>query len=124
MSELKRADEIVFLAALGERLRRSRLSWRYSQKVVGSFVGIAQPMLSAYESGRRAISIGTLVALSEVYGVGLEELVTGKVFEVGCKRKEGERLTEPDTKVVMWANRLLTAYCGLLKMEAPPCTKD
>ncbi|EHR50154.1 putative nucleotidyltransferase [Saccharomonospora marina XMU15] len=57
-------------------LRRARRGARLSQTDLARRAGVAQPMISAYESGRREPSLPTLARLIEATGHGLSvELV-------------------------------------------------
>lgn len=63
------------LRRLGERLRELRSSVRETQADAAAAVGLARPYLSAVEAGRKNITLETLYALAEHYGVDPTELL-------------------------------------------------
>ncbi len=60
---------------LGQRLRELRKSAGETQAAAAAAVGLARPYLSAIEAGRKNITLETLYALAEHFGVDPTELL-------------------------------------------------
>ncbi|ORW24556.1 hypothetical protein AWC17_03165 [Mycobacterium nebraskense] len=63
------------LRRLGQRLRALRSSAGETQATAAAAVGLARPYLSAVEAGRKNITLETLYALAEHFGVDATELL-------------------------------------------------
>jgi transcriptional regulator with XRE-family HTH domain len=63
------------LRRLGQRLRDLRSSAGETQAAAADAVGLARPYLSAVEAGRKNITLETLYALAEHFGVDATELL-------------------------------------------------
>lgn len=59
----------------GERIRQLREETGLSQKALGERLGIDQSGISRLEDGSRTVTARELVAISDVFGVSLAELV-------------------------------------------------
>jgi transcriptional regulator with XRE-family HTH domain len=67
----------AFNRALGARVRELREERGWSQRALGSQLGILQSKLSKYESGTHQPSLRTLVKISNVFAVSTDYLLTG-----------------------------------------------
>lgn len=62
----------------GSLLKSARLRLGLSQRLFADLIGVAQPTLSAYESGRRQPTLPTLLAMLNTAGLDLRlEVVDG-----------------------------------------------
>jgi transcriptional regulator with XRE-family HTH domain len=66
------------LGRLGQGLRRLRRSRHLSQSELARLVGISPSAVSQAEGGHRGLSLDTLLDISEVTGVGLDELLANE----------------------------------------------
>jgi transcriptional regulator with XRE-family HTH domain len=67
----------AFNRALGARCRELREERGWSQRELGSRLGILQSKLSKYESGTHLPSLRTLVKMANLFGVSADYLLTG-----------------------------------------------
>ena len=80
-------------ATLGERIRRIRLAWDWSQTQLAEAIHTNQKTLSHWELDRQEPSEPALGALSFLFGLSIQALRTGKGFKVPAPpRKMGELL--------------------------------
>ena len=63
---------------LEDRIRQSRLSRGWNQNELAQRMSVAQPTISAWETGTKAPRLKILLRLSEVLGVSMEWLSTGR----------------------------------------------
>ena len=63
---------------LGTRIASLRVSFGMSQAELAGRLHISPSTVGMYEQGRREPSVDTLVALSQVFGVSLDYLVSGQ----------------------------------------------
>lgn len=63
---------------LGARIAALRRSRDMSQEQLAKVLGISPSAVGMYEQGRREPSAATLVALSGIFGVSTDYLLTGK----------------------------------------------
>lgn len=61
---------------LGINLKRARENAELTQKQVSKMVSIERSSLSYYEIGRCLPSIFTLIKLSEIYRISIDQLIT------------------------------------------------
>jgi putative transcriptional regulator len=73
----KRTQPSAFSQALGARLRELREERGWSQRELGTRLGILQSKLSKYESGTHQPSLRTLVRMASVFAVTTDYLLTG-----------------------------------------------
>jgi transcriptional regulator with XRE-family HTH domain len=78
----------AFNLALGARLRELREERGWSQRELGSKLGILQSKLSKYESGTHQPSLRNLVRLANLVGVTTDYLLTGIGSQVPPLRDE------------------------------------
>ncbi len=63
---------------IGDRLRALRCAGRYSRKDIAARIGLTAKYYADIERGTCGMSVDTLLALANVYGVSLDYLVRGK----------------------------------------------
>lgn len=79
--DLQRSDDGVVLTRehavgrLGEGLRRVRKARNLNQRQVAELAGVTPAAISQAESGRRGLSLDTLLPLCEALGIGLDDLM-------------------------------------------------
>lgn len=84
--------------AIGRNIRAARTAAGLSQAALGAKLGVQQPTIGNWETGRRAVGIAELLALADVLGVSLASLVGlrpdagsfGEGYRVGfaeCRRR-------------------------------------
>ncbi len=61
---------------LGQRIKRIRKQQGYTQADVGKKVGVAQRLVSDYESGRLRVSVDMLVRFAKAFDINVNELIT------------------------------------------------
>lgn len=62
---------------IGERITVLRKRAKLSQEQLAKQLNVSASAIGMYEQGRREPSIGTLVELSQIFGVSLDYLITG-----------------------------------------------
>ena len=62
----------------GNRVKSSRVSKGMTQEVLCRKASISKGFLSDVENGKRSVSAETLLSLSKVFGVTMDELFIGK----------------------------------------------
>ena len=60
---------------LGENLRMYRLMNGFTQNEVADYIGVERSTYTYYETGKTLPNIFTVILLSELYGVTIEDLV-------------------------------------------------
>lgn len=88
-------DPNAFRRTLGNRIRRWRLRGQMSQAELAEATGVTQATLSHYETGKRDVTVSTLVRIAEELEVTLEDL-TGSVPRVkggGSSRRSAGKAT-------------------------------
>lgn len=78
------------MTASADLLRRARTAARLSQNDLAARAGVAQPMISAYESGHREPSLPTLTKLVEA---------TGHRMRIELEPAPADQLGLPDTRL-------------------------
>jgi predicted nucleotidyltransferase/DNA-binding XRE family transcriptional regulator len=85
-----------------ELVRRARTAARLSQNDLAARAGVAQPMISAYESGRREPSLPTLTKLVEATGHRMRiELVPAPADQLGLPDTRLGRLLRRHRRAVL-----------------------
>lgn len=81
------------LARLGRNLRRERRRTGLSQGMLAGRVGISRSYLGRLEAGGSECRFLTVMALADVLGVGIEELLDGisQTPDAGGDCREGRR---------------------------------
>lgn len=81
VAEIDRSDERLVLhrehvvGRLGEGLRRLRAARGLNQRQLAQLAGVTPAAISQTESGRRGLSLDTLVSLCDSLGVGLDDIL-------------------------------------------------
>lgn len=103
---------------LGTRIASLRQGFGMSQAELAERLHISSSAVGMYEQGRREPSVDTLVALSQVFGVSLDYLLSGqpdtvrdvtalhRLVENGTKRKMAVEETMTKEEIVchlLWA---------------------
>lgn len=81
--------------AIGEELRRVRLSRKMSLRNVASAVGVSASLLSQVETGKTQPSVSTLYALVNFLGVSLDGLMKGIVEPTDQKPEQAAEVSRP-----------------------------
>lgn len=63
----------------GVRIKKLRTELEMTQEEIAELVGIAQSSYARIESGKKGVSIDTLVAIAEVLNTSLDYIILGKV---------------------------------------------
>ena len=101
---------------LGEGLRRLRLERGWSQSQLARVAGVTPAAISQAESGRRGLSLDTLVPLCESLGVGLDELVgIGRAPSPWLGRRD--RATPTDDVVALFDASSAGARVHLVRLD-------
>lgn len=82
-------DKQEFLKNMGKRIALIRRSKNITQAQIAEEMEVTQAIIASYESGRRCIPLPKLMQLSEIIGVGYEEIVTGDIEH--NKKKTGPK---------------------------------
>ena len=64
--------------SIGEFLATQRKAKGYTQQQVADMIGVSNKTLSAWEQGRSYPDIMTLPALAEIFGVTVDEILSGE----------------------------------------------
>ena len=85
---------------VGERLRKLRKERAYSRREIANYIGRSEKYYSDIERGTCGMSVDTLLALADFFGVSMDYLVYGK--------KSGQReAAEVTDAQIEWAVRQL-----------------
>ncbi len=81
---------------IGVQLRQARLQAGYTQEEVGDLIGCASSTISAYEYGKRSISLSELELLARELGVSMQQFldVDGGVGHWHALQKQFDQFTE------------------------------
>jgi transcriptional regulator with XRE-family HTH domain len=63
---------------IGQRLRYCRINNNLTGREVATKLNISAPQVSQYENGTHSPSYDILIALSNIYNVSLDYIITGK----------------------------------------------
>ena len=79
-----------------EHLLKLRLASPYSQQAIADRIGVALRTYQYYERGQREPHISTLIALADLYGLSLDELVCRERVgqEPGAAESSSDRTTD------------------------------
>lgn len=66
---------------LGEKLKSYRTNKKISQEKVAELVGVSRQAVTKWENDQTVPSSNNLITLASIYGVSVDELVTGKQTE-------------------------------------------
>lgn len=111
---------------IGQTLRQARQNCGLTQEGVAERVGVSRQTVSNWENNRSYPDIGSLLALSDLYSLTLDELLKGDVAmirhleqstDVVRSRERLSRLLVVLTYLMIWALSILAFWLGL-KQEA------
>lgn len=85
--------------AVGMRLRQRREELGWSRELVSERIGVVNKYYGDIERGTCGMSVETLIALTRLFGLGIDELIYGEEKDRGLDRenlvvKELERLPD------------------------------
>lgn len=63
-------------------IKKLRLSRGFSQDQVAKSIGISRPTYNAIETGKQKLDIEELVKLSSLFSVGVDELMSGSLYNI------------------------------------------
>ncbi len=63
-------------------IKKLRLSHGFSQDQVAKSIGISRPTYNAIETGKQKLDIEELVKLSSLFSVGVDELMSGSLYNI------------------------------------------
>jgi transcriptional regulator with XRE-family HTH domain len=76
------------MSTLGDRIKARRLELEWTQDVLAEKARVSKGFLSDIEQGKRGVSASKLQGISEVLGLSLDYLVTGKGSDSESKQLE------------------------------------
>ncbi len=85
----KRDAEMLTKKEIGNKIRnyRKQTLGIKSQLKAARMIGIPQPSLSAWESGKREPNLNAIIKISQTYGVSIEDLFDLPLAGVGAAKK-------------------------------------
>ena len=111
---------------IGQKLRQARLDSGLTQEAVAERVGVSRQTVSNWENNRSYPDIASVIALSELYSLTLDELLKGDAAmirhleestDVVRSRERLSRLLVVLTYLIIWALSILVFWMGF-KEEA------
>jgi len=84
--------------SLGERIYKFRTEKEMSQGDLAEALEVSRQSISKWETNGSVPELDKLVKLSEIFGISLDELVTGKESEQQEKQKEPEVVISPQAE--------------------------
>ena len=84
--------------SLGERICKLRTEKEMSQGDLADALEVSRQSISKWETNGSVPELDKLVKLSEIFGVSLDELVTGKETESQDKKEEPEEIAPPQAE--------------------------
>ena len=106
-----------------DRLIEMRRTKSMSQEELASALGISRQAVSKWERAESAPDIGNLMALAELYGVSLDDLVRGNAAELAAKEDTADAKTEaPDADAADACEAATPASEEGISADAEPAT--
>lgn len=111
---------------IGQKLKQTRLDSGLTQETVAERVGVSRQTVSNWENNRSYPDIASLLALSDLYSLTLDELLKGDAAmirhleqstDVVQSKNRLSRLLVVLTYLLLWAMSILVFWMGL-KAEA------
>ena len=111
---------------IGQKLKQTRLDFGLTQETVAERVGVSRQTVSNWENNRSYPDIASLLALSDLYSLTLDELLKGDAAmirhleqstDVVQSKNRLSRLLVVLTYLLLWAMSILVFWMGL-KAEA------
>lgn len=115
---------------LGTRIAALRRQANMSQAELAERLQVSPSAIGMYEQGRREPSVDTLVALSRIFGVTLDYLVTGQPSEAEQQQLQNlliSRIQAADLRLESRENRpftrqeLAVLFAAMLMTPEPGC---
>ena len=72
-----RKEKEIIKKTLGESIKEHRTSRKMTQEFVAESLGVSRQAVSKWESGASDPSTSNLIALAKLFGVSVEELLSG-----------------------------------------------
>ena len=88
---------------LGQRLKKTRGSHKFTQEYVAEKLGISRSAVSQIERGKRKVSSNELDVLSNIFGISTDELLKGNQVELPSQifARKFEELYESDQNEIL-----------------------
>ena len=93
---------------LGERIYKLRTEKEMSQGDLADALEVSRQSISKWETNGSVPELDKLVKLSEIFGISLDELVTGKETEQQKKQEEPETVIPPRPRKILCNRRKMT----------------
>ena len=112
--------------ALGEKLTQARKAAGLTQADVAAKLNVSRQAVSRWESGQSKPSTGRLLALGELYGVSIDQLLNTENVEVPAVETvsappevdRAEPVIPEKRRTQAWLKYVAAALCGALLMLA------
>ena len=85
---------------LGERLKKLREKFGYSQRTIAKLLKISPSVISGYESGEKSPSLEVLIAISDIYNCSTDYLL-GKKMENQSVILDTRGLNDEEIKAIV-----------------------
>ncbi len=85
---------------LGERLKKLREKFGYSQRTIAKRLKISPSVISGYESGEKSPSLEVLIAISDIYNCSTDYLL-GKKMENQSVILDTRGLNDEEIKAIV-----------------------
>lgn len=95
---------------LGQRLKQLRTEKHLSQETVAFELNVSRQVVAKWENNASKPSTANLMAICDLYGVSLDELISNKSDELSAEQ------TEPNKSKVKTAIVILSVVGGILLM--------
>ena len=93
---------------IGDQLQKQRKSHHMSQNELAEKLHLTRQSISKWENGTTLPSFANVIAISEIFGVSLDELIEGDAALMDKLKDDGKsRLTRVET-IVVWGFLLVT----------------
>ncbi len=85
MCEYSRKGKYMYMEldfkAIGQRIKIARIRKRLTQDTVSELINITPSHMSNIETGKSSVSLQTLIAIANVLGVSIDELLCDTILE-------------------------------------------
>lgn len=95
--------------SVGEKIKTCRKEIGFSQEYVSEKINVSRQTISNWENGKTLPDIYSLISLSELYNISLDELIKGDTSMMK-KFKADESLKERTMKIIGVAGLALIAF--------------
>lgn len=99
---------------IGKRLKEARNSMNITQEQAAEKIFVTRQTLSNWENGRSLPDIVSVIKLSELYGLSLDELLRGDV-NVMKKAENDKKAQERNVRLIIFAG-ILAVVLGILTL--------